>query len=108
MFVDRVFVCRRHDKTFEVDVNDVWDGKFFLAVFVMQNGVFPLFGISHGLWRVCGAVGDVIVESALITEAVETIGAYVGFSDVFGPSGHESGEAFDESVMVGFFVRQKE
>jgi len=108
MFVDRACVCRRHEKTFEVDVKDVWDGKFFLVVLVMQNRISPLFGISHGLWCVCGAVGNVIVENVSIAEAVETIGAYVCLSVMFGPPGHKSGEIFDECVMAVFFVRQKE
>jgi len=51
MFADRVFVRRRYKKCFEVNVKNVWDGKFFLGGLVMQNRVFP-YGIGHGLWCV--------------------------------------------------------
>ena len=67
----------------------------------------PFFGISHGLWRVCGAVGDVIVVNVLISEAVKTIRTYICMSFMFGPSGHESGEVFNESVMVCLSVTEK-
>ena len=46
------------------------------------------------------------VENLLITEAVETIRTYICLSVMFGPSGHESGEVFNESVMVCIFVRR--
>jgi len=53
MFADRVFVCRRYEKSFEVNVKNAWDGKFFLVGLVMQNRVFPHYGITHGLGCVC-------------------------------------------------------
>jgi len=48
------------------------------------------------------------VENELISEAVKTIRTYICFTVMFGSSSHESGQVFNESVMLGRFVTQKE
>jgi len=60
MVADGVLVRGRSQKTFEIDVNDVWYREFFLDVLVGKDRVF-LLGKCNDLGFVYSAVGDVIV-----------------------------------------------
>ena len=60
MVADGILVRGRSQKTFEIDVNDVWYREFFLDVLVGKDRVF-LLGKCNDLGFVYSAVGDVIV-----------------------------------------------
>ena len=60
MVADGVLVRGRNQKTFEIDVNDVWYREFFLDVLVGKNRVF-LLGECNDLGFVYSAVGNVVV-----------------------------------------------
>ena len=64
----------------------------------------PFCGIRHGLWGVYGTVGDVFVQCGLLTNTMETVRTDECLISMFGSSGHEMGEVFNESIMLIVFI----